>query len=331
MIFPARRLKICLLGQPFWANRMRRTLIEYAGDEVSVTTLFPQQMPSRVQWRQVADADLLMRIGFRPGAMTPLGILFDTFWSMLRRVNSRAAGAYYWIGTDVLNAVREVKANRTRAPFWRSFQDIHIADAPWLVSELQEAGLAAKQIHFPSPILKSATIPDLPKKFSVLTYIPERRYRFYAGPAIAEAARRLPHIQFKVVAGTGQWLKAPLPNLEFLGWQSDMAPLYRDCTVLLRMLEHDALGATVQEGLCFARHVIYTYPVPFTNLVNNGDVDGLVSTLSDLYARHELGTLRPNIEGWRYGMTTFSEAQFTAQLVTYLRQRVKATGVTSLT
>lgn len=60
-------------------------------------------------------------------------------------------------------------------------------------------------------------------------------------------------------------------------------------------------------------------------------MEGLVETLSDLYARHELGTLRPNLDGWRYGMTTFSEAKFTAQLVAYLRQKVKATGVTSLT
>ena len=86
--------------------------------------------------------------------------------------------------------------------------------------------------------------------------------------SIYDCAAALPMIHFNVIAGNGNWVHNKLPNLTFWGWQQDMGQFYRDSVVVMRMVEHDALGpGTVLEGLAASRHAIYSYAFPFAQHV----------------------------------------------------------------
>lgn len=309
-------LRLCIFGQPFWGNRLKETIEKYIGPDVYVSTLFPQSFPNVSQWQDAACADVLLRVGYRPGARTLFGRVFESFWATFRRFNPNARVAYYWIGTDVLNALKDYRSKMgPTGCFIKSKNDIHLVDAPWLVTELAEIDIQAEQIHFPSPILKSEFILPTPETFSVLTYIPDRRYRFYDGESIYEAALRLPHITFNVVAGKGSWVKAPLSNLHFLGWRNDMDKLYADTALVVRLVHHDALGCMVQEGLCFSKQVIYSYKYPHCAHVAWNDAEALIENIEKFELLHSKKQLNPNVEGWKYGIEVFDESVFAKQLI----------------
>lgn len=308
-------IRVCVVGQQLWAKRLEETLSRYAPGRVLVQTLSPKNLLSPETWR----ADILMRIGFRPGARTPLGVGFDAFWSLLRNVAPRAAAVHYWIGSDVWRTMQDCGTGRLRrGPFLAALRDHHLADAPWLAEELATIGITARVLAIPSPNLRAQSLPPLPESFRVLTYIPDYRFRFYGGEALYEAARCLPHIPFEVVGGWGRWAKPPLSNLRFHGWASEMEPFYRNCPVLVRMVEHDSIGVTVKEALSFGRHVIYSYPVPHTEQVSFADGRQLTKLISDLELHHRNGLLKPNVNGWQYALQEFDEARDARALASIL-------------
>ncbi|HWQ52169.1 MAG TPA: hypothetical protein VN442_00700 [Bryobacteraceae bacterium] len=316
-----RGIRVCLLGQPAWCHRLEAGLNRHTADELVISKFFPQTRFSFRALRDAVKADVLLRVGFRPGASTVRGRVFDAVWFALRRLNSDACGAMYWIGTDVLNTTRDFAAGKLRRAFFdSSVADLHIADAPWLVDELAATGVRATFIHLPGSSSCASEVVPLGPTFRVLTYIPESRYRFYGGETIFEAASRLPFIQFDVVAGQGCWTSAPLPNLHFHGWQENMERFYRNACVVLRLVEHDSIGSTVQEGLSFARHVLYSYPFPHTTHIAFGDVERLVEALQKLFHLHQTGRLGPNVSGWAYATHEFDEARDARVLVSLLSE-----------
>jgi hypothetical protein len=161
-------------------------------------------------------------------------------------------------------------------------------------------------------------IPDvlpLPERFSTLAYLPDRRYRFFGGEHLYEAARRLPSVPFEIVGGKGSWVKKPLPNLRFHGWVGDMHSMYANASVIVRMARHDAIGAMVHEGLAYGRYVIYNYPLPQTYRVPFGDADGLTEAIRKYERLHAGGLLQPNREGRSYSLREFDEEKNTKALI----------------
>jgi hypothetical protein len=308
-------IRVCVVGQQLWAKRLEDTLRRYTPGPVQVLTLAAKNLLSP----EFRHADILMRIGFRPGARTPLGVGFDAFWSALRTAAPRAAALHYWIGSDVWRTVQDCGAGRLRrGPFSAALRDHHLADAPWLAEELATIGIAARVLAIPAPNLRAQSLPPLPETFRVLTYIPDYRFRFYGGEALYEAAHCLPHIPFEVVGGWGRWAKPPLSNLRFHGWVSEMEPFYRNCPLLVRMVEHDSIGVTVKEALSFGRHVIYSYPLPHTEQVSFADDRQLTKSILDLELRHRKGLLKPNVNGWEYALREFDESRDARALTSIL-------------
>jgi hypothetical protein len=303
-------IRASLLGQNFWAKRIQNTLAMYAPAEVQAQTLILRSFLSARQIGQLKHADVLVRIGYRPGSPSPLGRAFDASWAALRKMLPHVPAIHYWIGTDVLRTAQDLASGRLRkTPFEESLRDWHVADAPWLAEELAGIGISASVQPVPAPNLRALTPPPLPGSFRVLSYVPDYRYRFYGGELIQTAAERLPRVQFDIVGGDGKWLLTNLPNLHFHGWQHDMARFYQNCSLVLRIVEHDAMGVTVKEGLSFARHVIYTYAVPETVQIPFGDKEGLIAAIASFEEWHDHGLLRPNTAGWQYAMREFDEAK----------------------
>lgn len=207
--------------------------------------------------------------------------------------------------------------------FERARGEMHATLTPWLVAELKALDVAAVCLPFDGLDLPGVEEKDLslPSRFSVLSYIPDERWSFYGGAQLVDAARRLPQVEFTVVAGQGGWLRDTPANVRFLGWRNDMVEVYKTASVVLRLAEHDALGCTVLEGLSMARHVLYNYPVPYTTQVAFDDRDGLVAEISGLWARQASGALSPNFAGKRWAESEYDEERLIATLCKALAER----------
>jgi hypothetical protein len=321
-------LTVCLLGQPYWVARLETSVSAYCAGDLRLFKLVPNARTFVSALRAATHADVLIRIGFRPGGATPRGRLLDACWSVLRTLNRRACAVYYWIGSDVLTTVRDIHSGAIRrSVFDRAKFDMHLAESAWLAAELRGVGIHANVIRFPVAVVRTDGPLPLPERFTVLTHVPDFRFRFYGGESIYEAARALPRADFEVVAGKGTWIPGPLTNLRFHGWQSDMAGWYRRASVVVRMVEHDGLGLTIQEALSFGRHAVYSYPLPYTHYVRFGDTAGLVECLDGLMHRHDLNLLLPNKRGWEYAVREFNEAKDTKMLTSYLEHLVTRMNV----
>lgn len=311
---------VFVIGQKFWAGRLKEVLNQYGSPGLHVTAL---QVGGGIgglrNWVQAFGADVFVRVGLRPGSSTLRGRAFDLLWSVLRTLTPNAKTIYYWIGTDVSQTLAAMHAGTISAGTIRDLQrSLHVADAQWLADELSSVGIEASVQRLPGALAQPQTLDPLPGIFRVMTYIPDVRYRFYGGLDLFEAARQLPSVTFDVVGGTGTWIPHPLPNLAFHGWQKDLTSFYQKATVVLRLVEHDGLGATAVEALLFGRYVLYSYPLPHSTLIPFGDTSRLIETLRSFSVRHQAGTLAPNTAGQTWAATAFdpqTEGRHLADLV----------------
>lgn len=291
-----------------WA-RILADLINTKGDgRISACWVgFPRINPLLL-FREAMRAEIVMRVGVRPGGIGKRPFVLDILWQMFRWFWPRKSFVYFWIGTDVLQALEERKRGST--PFFLKLAQTahHFANAPWLHEELASIGVPSEVVLFPSgkvspPPAESIAWPD---QFTVMAYIPEHRHNFYGGEEFINAARQLPDVRFFVIAGAGAWAKNPPENVHFLGHRDDMAELFNAAHVVVRQVRHDAIGGTVREALFFARHAIYSYPLPHTHEVAWGDCDGLVLTITRLRDRFNAGLLSPNYAGREYALAEWA-------------------------
>jgi len=312
-------IRIFVLGQPYWASRIAQALDACAPD-LQAAFVSPRSYPRLLALRRGAGRVVLIRAGFRVGATTPRGQLFDAYWSLLRRAIPGAAGCHYWLGTDVLNTLEEAQAGTLRGRAIASSRyDLHIADAPWLATELESVGIRAATVPVPQPYRAPDTVAPLPSRFTVLTYISADRFDFYGGEAILGAARRLPDVQFDVVGRTGVPTGSASSNIRWHGWVSDMPRFYAGATVVVRLPRHDGFGATVIEGLLNARHVIYNHGVPFVHRIEPSTTENLVEALDGFRAAGAAGQLEPNLAGRAYALEEFTQDRLVGRLMALLR------------
>jgi hypothetical protein len=184
----------------------------------------------------------------------------------------------------------------------------HIAGAQHLAEELAALGVDATAVPFPAMALAPPpAAPPMPERFRVLTYLPAglgERFAFYGGPQLLEAARALPDVEFAVMGAATLADDTP-DNVVLLGRVEDPESEYARSSAVVRMVEHDAIGGTVCEGLMYGRHVIYTYDVPHTVCVEFGDTQALVAAIRGLYERHLAASLGLNSEGFAYAQVEF--------------------------
>jgi hypothetical protein len=263
-----------------------------------------------------------MRAGYRVGATTPRGRLFDSYWSLLCRSLPNAARCHYWLGTDVLDTIEEAQAGTLRwSALTSTRDDLHLTDAPWLATELESVGIHAAAAHIAPASRAPQEVPPLPREFSVLTYLATDRFDFYGGETIFTVARRLPGVRFDVVGSRGEPTRPSPANIHWHGWVTDMARRYAETTVVVRIPRHDGLGNTVVEGLLNARHVIYTHEVPFVRRLWPVTPDALEAALVELFDAQRTGRLSLNLAGRAYALEEFDEARLVQDLAALLTAR----------
>jgi len=129
----------------------------------------------------------------------------------------------------------------------------------------------------------------------LVSYVPEARWDFYGGDVMVEAAQAVGDAVHLTLAGAAPDSRRPLPtNVHLVGHVEDFPALISRSHVLIRMVEHDALGATVIEALQLKRHVVYSYQLEGARHVAFGDVAGLISVLRDLEQLCRCGELGLN-------------------------------------
>jgi len=310
--------RVCFIGQRFWAERLAGLVNEHAGGSPLRASFVDGGNARAVLGSHglFGSADLFVRVGFRPGSPTRRGVLFDALWRASRMVRRSARRAYLWIGTDVFSTLADTRAG-SLSPFFAAERDgpAHWTTAPWLLEELAGVGIQAEMVRFPDRSLAAPASEGLPAEFRVLSYIPDQRFAFYGGPTIQAVAERLPSVPFDVVGGRGGWAAGGPTNLVFHGWQADLVPFYDRSTLVVRMVEHDAIGGSVREGLAMARHVAYSYPLPHTHHVRFGDAASLVEIVESLADRHRAGALEPNVAGREFMRREFDAATLSRHLI----------------
>jgi hypothetical protein len=253
--------------------------------------------------RQAMKADLVYLVGGQIGRLSRPHLL---------RLALRTPFVMHWAGTDVLYA-REVRA-RGEATSRLVGGVSHWAGAPWLAEELGRLGVGARWLPH-SWVDAPATLPPLPGPadgpFTLLTYLPEGRADFYGGDAIRRLAAALPEARV-LVTGTRS-LPWTAPNVRCLGWVEQMAPLYAQSHVLVRLPRHDGLAFMVQEALAFGRYVVWTYP--FAGAVRAANADDAVLVARELYSDYAHGELPPNEVGATHVRRRFNRDRIRADLL----------------
>lgn len=304
-----------MIGQSYWS----RYLADILQDSFTVSAVTFDKNFSLKSLLSALVADVILRVGFRPGARTWRGVIFDFIWVAITFVNRNGRCIYYWLGTDVLNTTIDNQHNRLNRYFLdRVRSGEHICCAPWLADELTRLSIQANNLYMPLKLYENGPLAPLPDRFTVLTYIPDSKFAFYGGQEIVEAARKMPEVNFVVVGGNGIWLTDRPENLKFLGWQSDMPSLYRNATVILRLVEHDAFGGNVLEALLHGRHVVYSRRTPHSLYVPFGDCAALMNTLTNLKKLHDDSELELNVSGRDFILAEFDTKKLCNNLKGYL-------------
>lgn len=167
---------------------------------------------------------------------------------------------FHWIGTDVLKAISSRRKHFLLAKILQLFCNKNVCVADHLVSELHEINICSECLPLVGFDL-IYNVTSLPKTFTVLAYLPDKRNEFYGSKIIYSLANEFKNILFFVVGGEGLNQKT-LPNVEYFGWQDDLGPIYKKSTVLVRMTKHDGTPRMILEALSHGRHVISSINFP---------------------------------------------------------------------
>jgi hypothetical protein len=199
-----------------------------------------------------------------------------------------------WSGTDVSYAKKDRITKRIE--HWVA-EKTHWAVSPWLAEEVRSLGLQCEyvQVSFVQPIQDPS---PLPKKFSVLVYLPSLdKADLYGWDQILEIARTSPNIEFVVVGvKQGETLRTPL-NVKVHGWTADLTPFLKRSTVLWRPVRHDGLSFMVLEALAHGRHVLYSYPLSgCVQVTTAASARVELERLLDLHSSEALALNRKGIE-----------------------------------
>ncbi|MEP7065125.1 MAG: hypothetical protein ABI889_03750 [Gemmatimonadota bacterium] len=196
----------------------------------------------------------------------------------------------WWVGTDVLTAMTqpELRADVQRVD---SIVSENIAVAPHLVDELASIGIGAR---FVPSVLDPGIVPRSMISWGnelrpVLIYLPGSRKEFYRIDVLEPVIASSPDIRFIIVADDTHAL-AKYPNVESLGWVSDMRELYTRAGCVLRITEHDGLPRMLMEALLSGMYAIYSWPLDGSWLARTAD-----EALSGLARYREMN--EPNVHG----------------------------------
>ena len=238
---------------------------------------------------------LLYLVGTRADRRSPQALLLRAWWR---------PAVVHWVGTDAQIARDEFRRGDLAASVVR--RPVHWCDAPWLVEEVAEMGIAAEYVTLPVVGL-SRVAPRLPAEFTVLLYLPLDAYdrEVFDMETLLRLPLELPTVRFLLIPSPPESLTQPLPqNLDARGWVTNMDDLYGDVSVVVRLTSHDGTSFMVLEALSRGRYVIWTFPM--TGATQAQGFEAVAAELRRLYGLHQVGGLHLNAEGMAFSRAAFA-------------------------
>lgn len=310
-----RRLRVTFVGfMPFWSNVLTEVLMARHTDELDCRWL---EWPSTLTGRfalvlAVVRSDVIVRVGM------PFEFESETNRVWLRMMHLLGKrGVNYWLGSDVMQYAERVRTGATQATDERAVRQlVHLGGTDELTGRLVALGIPAATVVMPSPDRAVPDVPPpLPADFRVLAYWGADRIDFYGGRDVLRAAAALPDVAFDVLGDDGSGVADAPANVTFHGRVADVGPYYERATVLVRLVQHDSVPASmVEEAMLFGRYVVYSFEWPHTIRVASGDSDGLIAALGVLRERHEQGLLAPNVAGQAFAREDWDQDKRAAAL-----------------
>jgi hypothetical protein len=221
----------------------------------------------------------------------------------------------HFIGSDVLAAIHDFEYGRVNSRLVRSSK--FAGDSTELAEKLKSIGIPAVYASCFTSEIPQRALP-LPKEFSVLTYIRQGKEDFYGLPLVLNCARMFPNVSFRI-AGLDQVSELP-PNVQLLGWVNDLARELENCSVFLRLVQHDGQSHSVIQGLAAARWVLASVAMP--GVILTPDQDTVNASLRELYSQYLSGKLEPNVDGHRWACEEFTERRVVEHLIAILDETV---------
>jgi glycosyltransferase involved in cell wall biosynthesis len=255
----------------------------------------------RVPALRVPFCDMVYQIGGGP-------VVNSRLFSVCRALQRKVVK--HWVGSDVLRA-REPLVHEQHATGLVE----HWAVAEHLVDELAEAGIPAT----PVPLSVVDAVPPTPlppPPLTILSYLPNRKFDFYNGATVLSLASRFPDVHFLIVGSDGAD-RGATKNVEFLGYQREMDPIYARCHVLLRLPRHDGLSYMVLEALNHGRQVIWN--LPFESARMGRTENELACHIRELRTALAAGTLTFNARGREVVHATYSGSRVRDMIRSKLR------------
>ncbi len=206
----------------------------------------------------------------------------------------------HWVGSDI-EYFRNKKELHKQL---RNGAIKHLTEVTWTAEELRDLGLSSEIVPLPLRHYSGAIKP-LPKRFTILLYLPKSRPEFYGKREYERMLRHFASEKIRVFVVGGGKLEAPVGvEVHNLGWRDDLRAIFEDITVLIRLTPRDGLSLMVLEALSFGRYVMWSKPFPHSIHVRTRS--DLIDSLQTLLDRHRAGVLEPQLDAAEMIRTEYS-------------------------
>jgi len=283
---PLRRLCVSSLGAGFHAKRVAYIL----GADF-------KEMPSF----KPHEYDTIYSIGFYPEFAKQQDSVFLNNIYKPEEGRSPVKKIVHFVGTDIwqLYHIPLIHLRNVWQPYFRNMIDEVLCEDEFTQMELRDLGIEAKVV--PIPPSKLYEVRPLPKDFTVACYMPAMNKDFYRPKEMAEIAKKLPDVKFKFFGNPAQKGTDPAlsPNLEYVGYITDMDAFISECSAIMRFPIHDGLPISVLEFLLAGRYAITNVPIKNSFVVLNNDIDQIVRGINQIKELAKEGVNQQASDYWR--------------------------------
>ncbi len=293
-------MKVLIIGIPYFAKKIANNLQAYNDNIAFISLDTSNKIVDKIRYiYHIFGATTIYQIGGSSylGGALGLANLFK------KRI------VLHWVGTDVLKAEEKIKTQKANKAFLEYAE--HLSEVEWIKAELNKLGIKSKQVQIACIDLPDSSEISFPNEFSILTYMTPGREDFYGLKKIVALAERFPEVKIKIVGISAYNSKLP-KNIEIKGWVSDMKKEYLNCSLFLRLPEHDGLAFSVLEALSFGRYVGYSYPIEGAEFIT--DFNSLENLVINLRKRHSLNNIKLNLKGINFIKNNFQKESVLREL-----------------
>lgn len=174
----------------------------------------------------------------------------------------------HWIGTDVYY----IMGNPKGAKRISKFVDVQFSCFEPLRDELLQVGIDTKVLPI-IPIKINYELCEMPKKHSVMIYMPNGREDFYGYQELKNIFPAFSQLTFHIVGTDHHAPFAQFQNVAVEGFLShaQMEALFREISIVIRPTKHDGLSMSVLEAMAKGKNVIWSSRFPHTMLGRTED------------------------------------------------------------